>query len=118
MYEWQRKNLSGPDFVLHDGPPYANGIPHMGHAINKVLYFATKYFTRLYISNSYFYDFLQILKDITLRYKIMNGNRVHYVPGWDCHGLPIELKAIKDYKSTDNPLEIRQKGIIHMNIIY
>ncbi|XP_016773003.2 isoleucine--tRNA ligase, mitochondrial isoform X1 [Apis mellifera] len=84
LYDWQKKNLSGPDFILHDGPPYANGIPHMGHAINK------------------------ILKDITLRYKIMNQNRVHYVPGWDCHGLPIELKAV--HNNAENPLEIRKKA--------
>ncbi|OAD60680.1 Isoleucine--tRNA ligase, mitochondrial [Eufriesea mexicana] len=84
LYEWQKKNLSGPDFILHDGPPYANGIPHIGHAINK------------------------ILKDITLRYKIINGNRVHYVPGWDCHGLPIELKVIRN--NSQDPLEIRKKA--------
>ncbi|XP_076634653.1 isoleucyl-tRNA synthetase, mitochondrial isoform X1 [Colletes latitarsis] len=85
LYNWQRKNLSGPDFVLHDGPPYANGTPHMGHAINK------------------------ILKDITLRNNVMLGNRVHYVPGWDCHGLPIELKAIHDI-DIHEPLTIRQKA--------
>ncbi|CAK9796616.1 Isoleucine--tRNA ligase, mitochondrial [Anthophora plagiata] len=84
LYGWQRKHLPGPDFILHDGPPYANGIPHMGHAINK------------------------ILKDVTLRYKVMYGNRVHYVPGWDCHGLPIELKAIHD--NCQDPLEIRRKA--------
>ncbi|XP_076680378.1 isoleucyl-tRNA synthetase, mitochondrial [Andrena cerasifolii] len=83
LYEWQRKNLQGPDFVLHDGPPYANGTPHMGHAINK------------------------ILKDITLRNHVLRGKRVHYVPGWDCHGLPIELKAIHGVNIQD-PLEIRQ----------
>ncbi|XP_046813079.1 isoleucine--tRNA ligase, mitochondrial isoform X2 [Vespa crabro] len=89
LYRWQRKNLVGPDFVLHDGPPYANGDPHMGHAVNK------------------------ILKDITLRSKIMKGQRVHYVPGWDCHGLPIELKAIKnfdtEYQKLD-ALEIRHRA--------
>ncbi|EFN83779.1 isoleucine--tRNA ligase, mitochondrial [Harpegnathos saltator] len=85
LYKWQRKNLSGPDFVLHDGPPYANGEPHMGHAINK------------------------ILKDITLRSKIIRGRRVHYVPGWDCHGLPIELKALGDMKNV-GALEIRRKA--------
>ncbi|XP_034191573.2 isoleucyl-tRNA synthetase, mitochondrial isoform X1 [Osmia lignaria lignaria] len=84
LYEWQRNSLSEPDFVLHDGPPYANGVPHMGHAINK------------------------ILKDITLRSKVIQGNRVHYVPGWDCHGLPVELKVIKD--NVNDPLEIRQKA--------
>ncbi|KAL2741085.1 hypothetical protein V1478_001226 [Vespula squamosa] len=89
LYCWQRKNLVGPDFVLHDGPPYANGNPHMGHAVNK------------------------ILKDITLRSKIMRGQRVHYVPGWDCHGLPIELKAIKNFNTGNqklNALEIRYRA--------
>lgn len=85
LYEWQRKNLLGPEFVLHDGPPYANGIPHMGHAINK------------------------ILKDVTLRNNVMQGKRVHYIPGWDCHGLPIELKAIQD-ASMQDPLTIRQQA--------
>ncbi|XP_053988281.1 isoleucine--tRNA ligase, mitochondrial isoform X1 [Hylaeus volcanicus] len=85
MYEWQRKTLPGPDFVLHDGPPYANGTPHMGHAINK------------------------ILKDITLRSNVVLGNRVHYVPGWDCHGLPIELKALHDI-NISNPITIREKA--------
>ncbi|XP_043496541.1 isoleucine--tRNA ligase, mitochondrial isoform X1 [Polistes fuscatus] len=91
LYNWQREHLVGPDFVLHDGPPYANGDLHMGHAVNK------------------------ILKDITMRYKIMKGQRVHYVPGWDCHGLPIELKAIKNLNignETLNPLEIRHKARI------
>lgn len=86
LYNWQRANLAGPDFVLHDGPPYANGNPHMGHAINK------------------------ILKDITLRSKIIKGQRVHYVPGWDCHGLPIELKTLTELKKKAKdltPLEIR-----------
>lgn len=63
--------------------------------------------------SSCFNGFLQILKDVTLRHKIMNGNRIHYVPGWDCHGLPIELKAIKGYESENDPLEIRKKGIIY-----
>ncbi|KAL6442003.1 hypothetical protein ACFW04_002386 [Cataglyphis niger] len=85
LYNWQRKNLKGPDFILHDGPPYANGEPHMGHAINKVL------------------------KDITLRNKIITGRRVHYIPGWDCHGLPIEQKILSNIKDV-NPLEIRQKA--------
>jgi isoleucyl-tRNA synthetase len=56
--------------VLHDGPPYANGDLHAGHALNK------------------------ILKDIILRVKVQQGRRVSYVPGWDCHGLPIEMKAV------------------------
>ncbi|KAL0121316.1 hypothetical protein PUN28_006682 [Cardiocondyla obscurior] len=85
LYNWQRKNLEGPDFILHDGPPYANGEPHMGHAINK------------------------ILKDITLRTKIITGKRVHYIPGWDCHGLPIEQRVLSDIKD-ENPIEIRRKA--------
>eukprot|EP00947_MAST-08B_sp_MAST-8B-sp1_P006523 g6523.t1 len=60
------------DYVLHDGPPYANGDLHMGHFLNKVL------------------------KDITNRYRLLAGQRIHYVPGWDCHGLPIELKALAE----------------------
>ena len=60
-----------PPFVLHDGPPYANGDLHMGHFLNKVL------------------------KDVVNRWQLLNGRRVHFVPGWDCHGLPIELKALQ-----------------------
>lgn len=59
-------------FTLHDGPPYANGDLHLGHALNK------------------------ILKDIINRYQLSRGKYVFYKPGWDCHGLPIELKALKD----------------------
>ncbi|KAI5853590.1 tRNA synthetases class I-domain-containing protein [Tricharina praecox] len=59
------------DFVLHDGPPYANGELHMGHAMNK------------------------ILKDVVNRVAVLEGKRVTYIPGWDCHGLPIELKALQ-----------------------
>ncbi|CAH1989563.1 unnamed protein product [Acanthoscelides obtectus] len=85
LYTWQRSHLSEPEFVLHDGPPYANGQAHMGHAINK------------------------ILKDTILRCHIISGNKVHYIPGWDCHGLPIELKAISDNKDLD-PIQIRKKA--------
>ena len=70
LYAWQRQERPAADtFVLHDGPPYANGDLHVGHALNKVL------------------------KDIICRSKLAQGKRVNYVPGWDCHGLPIELKA-------------------------
>ncbi|TFY58371.1 hypothetical protein EVG20_g8173, partial [Dentipellis fragilis] len=72
LYKWQRDNAKGPTFVLHDGPPYANGNLHMGHALNK------------------------ILKDIINRYHVSLGHQVHYIPGWDCHGLPIENKALKE----------------------
>lgn len=71
LYAWQERERpkDGPRFVLHDGPPFANGVPHMGHALNKVL------------------------KDIINRHRLLRGDRISYVPGWDCHGLPIELKA-------------------------
>ena len=65
------KNAGKPVFVLHDGPPYANGDIHLGHTMNK------------------------ILKDLIVRYKNMSGFRAPYVPGWDTHGLPIEKQAMK-----------------------
>ncbi|XP_011090964.1 isoleucine--tRNA ligase, chloroplastic/mitochondrial [Sesamum indicum] len=81
---------TGASFVLHDGPPYANGDLHMGHALNK------------------------ILKDIINRYKLLQNYRVHYVPGWDCHGLPIELKVLQsldqDARKELTPLKLRAKA--------
>ncbi|GFR35034.1 isoleucine--tRNA ligase [Thermobrachium celere] len=80
LEEWDNKNIykqaleknkNKPSFILHDGPPYANGDIHLGHTLNKVL------------------------KDIIVRYKTMKGYYTPYVPGWDTHGLPIELQAIK-----------------------
>jgi isoleucyl-tRNA synthetase len=68
----QRANAGKPKFVLHDGPPYANGNVHLGTALNKVL------------------------KDIIVRYKSMRGFHAPYVPGWDCHGLPIELQVERE----------------------
>lgn len=65
-----QKNEGKPLFILHDGPPYANGNLHLGHALNK------------------------ILKDFIIRYKNMTGYKAPYVPGWDTHGLPIERQAI------------------------
>jgi len=65
----QNRRGSEKRYILHDGPPYANGNIHMGHALNK------------------------ILKDIIVRYKTMKGYHTHYIPGWDCHGLPIEQKV-------------------------
>ena len=59
-------------FVLHDGPPYANGDIHIGHALNK------------------------ILKDLIVKFHNQRGDVADYVPGWDCHGLPIELKVDKE----------------------
>ena len=70
VYEKMKKNRIGREqFNLHDGPPYANGHTHIGHALNK------------------------ILKDIIVKYHYFNGKDVRYVPGWDCHGLPIEQKV-------------------------
>ena len=67
------KNKGKEKFILHDGPPYANGDIHLGHVLNKVL------------------------KDMIIKYKSMMGYNAPYVPGWDTHGLPIEQKAIKDF---------------------
>ena len=71
LYKLQKDRHLTPTFTLHDGPPYANGDLHIGHALNK------------------------ILKDITCRVHVREG-RVDWVPGWDCHGLPIELKALQE----------------------
>jgi isoleucyl-tRNA synthetase len=65
-------NRGKPKFILHDGPPYANGNIHIGHALNK------------------------ILKDVIVKYRAMTGHSAPYVPGWDCHGLPIELQVEKN----------------------
>ncbi|WP_439107223.1 isoleucine--tRNA ligase [Congregibacter sp.] len=72
LYQRIREAREGrPTFVLHDGPPYANGDLHVGHAVNKVL------------------------KDIIVKYKTLDGFDAPYIPGWDCHGLPIELNVEK-----------------------
>ncbi len=84
----QQKNAgTGKSYILHDGPPFTNGDVHIGTALNK------------------------LLKDIIMRYKTMRGFRVPYVPGWDCHGLPIEHKVMKELhakEKTLTPLEIRK----------
>ncbi|HEY8585290.1 MAG TPA: isoleucine--tRNA ligase [Rhodanobacter sp.] len=75
-------------FVLHDGPPYANGPIHIGHAVNK------------------------ILKDIVVKSKLLAGQRAPYVPGWDCHGLPIEIAVEKKFGKPGDKLDaatFRQK---------
>jgi len=72
-------------FVLHDGPPFANGDVHMGTALNK------------------------ILKDLVVKSQTMLGRRAPYVPGWDCHGLPIEYKVVKESRGL-SPLEVRKKS--------
>lgn len=72
LYQQIRKNCAGrPKFILHDGPPYANGDIHIGHAVNK------------------------ILKDVVVKSKTLSGFDAPYVPGWDCHGLPIEHRVEK-----------------------
>ena len=76
LWARQRKESKGrPKFVLHDGPPYANGNLHIGHALNK------------------------ILKDVINRAQQMSGKDAVYVPGWDCHGLPIEWKIEEEYRA-------------------
>ena len=81
---------SAERFVLHDGPPYANGDLHIGHALNK------------------------LLKDFINRHQILRGKQVHYVPGWDCHGLPIELKVLQNMKSDERqaltPVTLRERA--------
>src|ERR1700680_150681 len=72
-------------FVLHDGPPFANGDVHMGTALNK------------------------ILKDVIVKSRSMAGYRAPYVPGWDCHGLPIEFKVVKESQGL-SPLEVRERS--------
>ncbi len=77
-----------PKYVLHDGPPFANGDIHMGHALNKVL------------------------KDIIVKYRSLRGNDAPYVPGWDCHGMPIEHKVVGQLgpkAKTMSKVEIRQE---------
>jgi len=85
--ELKKRNKGKTPFILHDGPPYANGDIHMGHALNK------------------------ILKDIIIRYKNLKGFYAPYVPGWDTHGLPIEQQAIKKLginRHEAGPVKFRQ----------
>jgi len=90
IYDRLSHNNPGDLFILHDGPPYANGSLHIGHALNK------------------------ILKDFINRYQLLQGRKVCYVPGWDCHGLPIELKVLQNMKPAERqnltPLQLRQKA--------
>jgi isoleucyl-tRNA synthetase len=90
IYEQLSQNNIKDSFILHDGPPYANGTLHMGHALNKVL------------------------KDVVNKYKLLQGHKTNYIPGWDCHGLPIELKVLQKIKSKERqeltPLKLRQKA--------
>ena len=91
LARWQEMDLYGrirqsragrPKFVLHDGPPYANGRIHIGHALNK------------------------ILKDFVVRSRTMAGYDAPYVPGWDCHGLPIELKVDRELGSKKRDMSV------------
>ena len=95
--EWTEKKLyhairakakeeGRPLWVLHDGPPYANGDIHIGHAVNK------------------------ILKDIVVKSKLMAGFDAPYVPGWDCHGMPIEIQIEKKYGKGLPPQEVQSKS--------
>lgn len=93
LQQWQSTNLyqqirqarkGAPSFILHDGPPYANGDIHIGHAVNKVL------------------------KDIIVKSKVMSGLDAPYVPGWDCHGLPIELNVEKAHGKVGTKLDATQ----------
>ena len=75
LYQKLRQAAKGKKlFILHDGPPYANGNIHIGHALNKTL------------------------KDIIVKYKTMQGFSAPYLPGWDCHGLPIEFKVSQEMR--------------------
>ncbi|MDA7538253.1 isoleucine--tRNA ligase [Akkermansiaceae bacterium] len=82
----KRKAEGAPRFLLHDGPPFANGDVHMGTGLNKVL------------------------KDFVIKSKTMAGFEAPYIPGWDCHGLPIEFKVMQDEDARDvEPAEIRRR---------
>lgn len=94
LERWERERLyeriqqaraEAPLFVLHDGPPFANGDVHMGTALNK------------------------ILKDFVIKTRTMLGYRAPFVPGWDCHGLPIEYKVVKEARGL-NPAEVRRRS--------
>jgi isoleucyl-tRNA synthetase len=96
LARWQQEDLYGQlraarqgqkKFILHDGPPFANGDAHMGHALNKTL------------------------KDFVLKSRSMMGFDCPYIPGWDCHGLPIEHKVMKELKPEEQtPLHIREQS--------
>lgn len=81
----RRRAQNAPEFILHDGPPFANGDVHMGTALNKVL------------------------KDLVVKSKTMAGFTAPFIPGWDCHGLPIEFKVVKEAAGLE-PAEIRRRS--------
>ena len=98
LADWQKQDIykkirekrkKAPKYILHDGPPYANGNIHIGHALNKTL------------------------KDIVIKFKTMRGFDAPYVPGWDCHGMPIEHQLFKEMKKTKHnvaQIEFRKKA--------
>ncbi|MFH1752864.1 MAG: class I tRNA ligase family protein, partial [Candidatus Omnitrophota bacterium] len=98
LKDWEERDLYGlirkasagkKSFILHDGPPYANGNIHIGHALNK------------------------ILKDVIVKFKTMKGYDAPYMPGWDCHGLPVEHQLFKELKITKSDIgqvEFRKKA--------
>ncbi|MDP3981413.1 MAG: isoleucine--tRNA ligase [Chlamydiota bacterium] len=91
---FEKAQQSKKQFILHDGPPYANGHIHIGHALNKTL------------------------KDMIIKYKTHMGFKTRYVPGWDCHGLPIEhtlLKEMGKHKEQVSQLEFRKKARNYAN---
>ncbi len=90
LYGRLSRGNPGDPFTLHDGPPYANGALHVGHALNK------------------------ILKDIINKHALLQGRRARFVPGWDCHGLPIELKVLQGMDSEERrqltPIDLRRRA--------
>ncbi|MFJ9451295.1 isoleucine--tRNA ligase [Herbaspirillum sp. NPDC101397] len=92
LYQRIRKASAGrPKFILHDGPPYANGEIHLGHAVNK------------------------ILKDMIVKARNMAGFDAQYVPGWDCHGMPIEIQIEKKYGKNLPVAEVQAKARAYAN---
>lgn len=94
LARWEKENLykriqeartGAPRYILHDGPPFANGHVHMGTALNKVL------------------------KDLVMKSKTMSGFQTPYVPGWDCHGLPIEFRVVKSSAGL-TPVQVREQS--------
>eukprot|EP00041_Stephanoeca_diplocostata_P027843 m.774454 g.774454 ORF g.774454 m.774454 type:complete len:1036 (+) comp23256_c0_seq1:181-3288(+) len=96
LYAWQRTRTQQDGsagtppatFIMHDGPPFANGKPHTGHALNK------------------------ILKDICCRYQMLQGKTVSFIPGWDCHGLPIEVLAAKSLSGKEKKLPPQERTLV------
>ncbi|MEA5399792.1 isoleucine--tRNA ligase [Synechococcus sp. BA-124 BA4] len=90
LYGRLSRGNPGAPFTLHDGPPYANGALHVGHALNK------------------------ILKDIINKHALLQGRRARFVPGWDCHGLPIELKVLQGLGNEERrqltPIDLRRRA--------